>query len=173
MLSVHPQFKMQMFGSSTSRPASQCNDLPSPYSISRCYQILGIMTIQSFKSIFMPYYNDFSVSTVMLGHTYYPIEYTYNRIIGFCLDVCPRMTSPASVCRNDLSIPKRETELRIGQTLQMDFKTVPFCKQSRSLYPDMIALHVCESSGYRFTGLNTSCPEAPSNHQPYQPLHLT
>ena len=119
MLSVGPEFKMQMLCRSTSGTPGQCDDLTRLNRITRCNKILGIMTVHGFQSIKMPHHNHLSISAVTFGHAHYTVEHTKNGIIGLGLYICSRMSTTASISRNDLSSGKWEAELRISQTLQM------------------------------------------------------
>ena len=131
MLSVSPEFKMQMLCRSTSGSPGQCDYLTRLYRITRCNKVFGIMTVHSFQSIKMPHHNYLSISTITFGHAYHTVEHTKNGIIGLGLYICSRMSTATSISRNDLPSRKWKTELRISQTLQdvspryFPLKTVP------------------------------------------------
>ena len=117
MLSVGPEFKMQMLCRSTSGTPGQCDDLARLDRITRCNKVFGIMTVHSFQSIKMPHHNHLSISTVTFGHAYHTVEHTKNGIIGLGLNIRTRKSTTTTISRNDFSSGKWKTELRIGQTL--------------------------------------------------------
>ena len=117
MLSVGPEFKMQMLCRSTSGTPGQCDDLARLDRITRCNKVFGIMTVHSFQSIKMPHHNHLSISTVTFGHAYHTVEHTKNGIIGLGQYICSRMSTTESFFCFVFFFGKWKTELRIGQTL--------------------------------------------------------
>ena len=104
MLTVEASLKMEMGGCGTPRTSRESYRLPRFDPIARFDQILGIMAINRFQSIVMTDHNDIAIGRIGFGHPYEAIKSSYDRIVGFRLNIHTGMVpASASVWRDDLA----------------------------------------------------------------------
>ena len=104
MLTVEASLKMEMGGCGTSCTSRERNRLSCFDPIARLDQILGIMAINRFQSIVMTDHNDIAIGRIGFGHPYEAIKSSYDRIVGFRLNIHTGMVpASASVWRDDLA----------------------------------------------------------------------
>lgn len=154
-LAVDTCLEVAMLGSGTSRTSRESYRMTSLDPLSFLDEVLGLMAVESLKSVGMTDDDGIAVCVVYLRHDYLAWESSIYGVVRTCLDVCTGMTAFASVWAYYLGTRERVVPLCVCEFIEVYGKLISL----RERIDDILFLQLLPLVYIRLCGICILCME--------------